>query len=263
MLKFLILMKTSFYFVIWIIIYPLLGLLDSPWIDRNAFIVALIAVWGLSWFLNRAMPDTIRYETLSSRAAIMEEVYTGNIEALRKRLSREATLQFIAAIYFGATFVFVVYSLIFNSDADDWIALALFGLFALGAISGASKYNKAKWQITNDPSPEKCSEVLATLYGMNYDAYYNQRSGSKYEDMLPPTPAHYNAFQIFSLVVAIVCTLLGVVYMIRAILILVMNQSAGGMSAGIMYILYSSLAIYYGIRDTISISQFFRRKKSV
>ncbi len=41
-------MKTSFYFVVWILIYPLLGLLHNSFIDNNSFLVALAAVWGLS-----------------------------------------------------------------------------------------------------------------------------------------------------------------------------------------------------------------------
>lgn len=39
-------MKTSFYFVLWILIYPILGLFNNSFIDNNAFIVALAIVWG-------------------------------------------------------------------------------------------------------------------------------------------------------------------------------------------------------------------------
>lgn len=37
-------MKTSFYFVVWILIYPLLGLFHSGFVNQNAFIIALLAV---------------------------------------------------------------------------------------------------------------------------------------------------------------------------------------------------------------------------
>ena len=72
-------MKTSFYFVIWIIIYPLLGLFHSPALSQNSFIVALLIVWGLSWLLNRSMPDTLRYEAALTRVSLMELLYSGNI----------------------------------------------------------------------------------------------------------------------------------------------------------------------------------------
>lgn len=63
-------MKTSFYFVLWILIYPILGLFNNRFIDNNAFIVALAIVWGLSWLLNRMMPDTLTYERVSQFAPI-------------------------------------------------------------------------------------------------------------------------------------------------------------------------------------------------
>lgn len=52
-------MKTSFYFVLWILIYPILGLFNNTVINDNAFIVALAVVWGFSWLLNRIMPETL------------------------------------------------------------------------------------------------------------------------------------------------------------------------------------------------------------
>ena len=59
-------MKASFYFVIWMVIYPILGLFNNNFIDNNAFIVALAIVWVLSWILNRIMPDTLAYESADS-----------------------------------------------------------------------------------------------------------------------------------------------------------------------------------------------------
>lgn len=58
-------MKTSFYFVLWILIYPILGLFHSSFIDNNSYIVALAIVLGLSWILNRLMPTTLSYEHVS------------------------------------------------------------------------------------------------------------------------------------------------------------------------------------------------------
>ena len=65
-------MKTSFYFVLWILIYPILGLLNNSFIDNNAFIVALAVVWGVSWLLNRIMPNTLTYERALNVAPISQ-----------------------------------------------------------------------------------------------------------------------------------------------------------------------------------------------
>lgn len=251
-------MKTSFYFVIWIIIYPLLGLLNSPVLNQNSFIVALLVVWVLSWFLNRSMPETLQYEAALSRVNIMELLYSGNVEAIRKRLSRQTTVQFVSAIYFGATFVFVLYSILQHSDANDWIALVLFGLFAFGAINSAVTLNKAKWQILNDPSPESCDDVLRRIYRLDYDSYQSHRSITSLEEMLPPAPPHLKAFRIFSLIVAIICALLGIIYLLRGVFLFALNDSGTGISAGIMYFLYGSLAAYFGTKDTIDLITLLR-----
>ena len=81
-------MKTSFFFVLWILIYPILRLFNNSFINNNTFIVALAVVWGLSWLLNRIMPDTITYERASRIAPILEDVYTGNVASFKKRLVR-------------------------------------------------------------------------------------------------------------------------------------------------------------------------------
>ncbi len=89
-------MKTGFYFVLWILIYPILGLLNNSFINNNAFIVALAVVWGLSWLLNRVMPKTLTYEQVTQIAPILEDVYTGNVPSFKKRLSKETTIKRIA-----------------------------------------------------------------------------------------------------------------------------------------------------------------------
>lgn len=37
-------MKTSFYFVVWILIYPLLGLIDNQFVNRNSFLYGSLAI---------------------------------------------------------------------------------------------------------------------------------------------------------------------------------------------------------------------------
>lgn len=255
-------MKASFYFVIWIIIYPLLGLLHNPTINQNSFIVALLVVWALSWFLNRSMPLTLRYEAAESRVSIMEELYSGNTEALRKRLSRQVAVQFVSAIYFGVTFIFVLFSIFRNSDFNDWLALVLFAIFAYGAINSAVTLNKAKYRIINDPSRQSCSEVLRSVYRLDFDSYEARRNGTSVSEMLPPPPPHLKAFRIFSLVVAVICALLGILQFLRGVGIMAFFYNGPGISGGIMYLLYGSLAAYFGIKDTIDIGTLLRPRKS-
>ena len=252
-------MKTSFYFFLWIIIYPLLGLIHSPWIYQNSFIVALFAVWGLSWILNKNMPDTLRYERISEMVSILEEVYTGNIRAFMQRLSRMVTVEFITAIYLGVAFVFVLFSMV-RGSADDWIALLIFGLFAFGAISRSVKLNHVYQRIKYNPTPDECAKAVEETFRFDYAGYYNSRVNTTAEAMLPPQPRHFKAFQVFSLVIAILCALFGLFYLIMSIVILAENRGAEAISGGIMYFLYGSLAAYFGIKDSITCVTYFKRR---
>lgn len=254
-------MKTSFYFFLWIIIYPLLGLIHSPWIYQNSFIVALFVVWVLSWILNKNMPDTLRYEKVSEMTAIMEEVYNGDISAFRTRLSRKVTIDFITAVYMGVAFVFILFSMIRGGGADDWIALLIFGFFAFGTISRAVKLNQVNFRLKYNPTREECAKAIEEIYRVDYSSYHNARMYTNAEAMLPPRPKNFKIFQIFSLIIAIICALFGLFYLIMSIILLAENRSAEAISGGIMYFLYGSLAAYFGIKDSVDCINYFRRNK--
>ena len=253
-------MKTSFYFFLWIIIYPLLSLFHNQRIYQNSFIVALFVVWGLSWILNKNMPDTLRYERLSDMSAVMEEVYSGHIETFRRRLTRRVTVDFITALYMGVAFVFILFSMV-KGSADDWIALLIFGFFAFGAISRAVKLNRVCSRLKSNPTQEECAEAIGEIYQADYSSYHSERAFHSAEAMMPPRPPHFKAFQVFSLIIAIICSLFGLFYLVMSIILLAENTGARAISAGIMYFLYGSLASYFGIKDSVDIFNFFRRIK--
>ena len=253
-------MKTSFYFFLWIIIYPLLGLLQSSWINQNSFIVALFVVWVISWILNKNMPDTLSYERISEMIAILEEVYTGNVKAFMQRLSRNVIVEFITSIYLGVAFVFVLFSMV-RGSADDWIALLIFGFFAFGAISRAVKMNHVYQRIKHNPTKEECVAVVEETFRVDYRGYYNTRVHTSASAMLPPQPPHFISFQVFSLIIAIICAVLGLYYLILSIIIMAENRGAAAISGGIMYFLYGSLAAYFGIKDSVSCFNYIRRKR--
>lgn len=245
-------MKTSFYFVLWILIYPILGLFENSFINNNSFIVALAAVWGLSWLLNRIMPETLTFERASQITPILEDIYTGNVTSFEKRLSREANIEVLTAIYLIVTTVVIAIA-IFKAGVNDWIALAIFGFFTIGAISRSAGLVKAKSQLNDNPTPEQCMDIAAETYQLDYASYYEVRSNVPYSEMLPPRPRFYKAFGIFSLVVATIAALLGILYIVLGIMIMVSQSSLEtGVLAG-MYFLYGSLAAYFGVKDLISI----------
>lgn len=252
-------MKTSFYFVIWILIYPLLGLINNSFIDNNSFFVALAVVWGLSWLINRMMPATLTYERASEMAPILENIYTGDVSAFSKRLSRETIISMVTAIYFLVS-TFVIGMAVFKYGVNDWFALIVFGFFTFGAISRLVTFNKARVSLKNNPMPEQCIEIADDIYKPDYASYYEARRIATYEQMLPPRPRSYKLFQVFSLVVAAVAALLGLIHITLAIIVMVEQSGPANEALAGMYFLYGSLAAYFGINDFISIIQSFRAK---
>lgn len=255
-------MKTSFYFVLWILIYPILGLFNNDFINNNAFIVALAVVWGLSWLLNRLMPKTLTYERVSQIAPILEDVYTENVASFGKRLTQESTIELVTAIYFVVTTI-VIGIAVFIAGINDWIALIIFGFFAFGAIGRTTNLMKAKSSLHENPTGEQCMEIATETYKLDYASYYEQRQEVSYKEMLPPRPQHFKAFQVFSIIIAVIAALLGLFYITTAIFIILGSSSfEAGAFAG-MYFLYGSLATYFGIKDIITILQYFKAKKSL
>ena len=254
-------MKTSFYFVLWFLIYPTLGLLNNEFINNNAFFVALVAVWGLSWLLNRVMPKTLTYERASQVAPILEDVYTGNVSCFSKRLSSDTLIETVTAIYFSVT-TLVVAMTIFLVGVNDWVALIVFGFFTIGAISRSIKLSKAKAALYSNPTAEECMEIATTVYQLDYASYYEARNGLNYSDMLPLKPRYFKGFQIFSVVVAGIAVILGLLYVNSGILLISNGYSfeAGALSG--MYFLYGSLATYFGVKDIITIAKSFKKESA-
>ncbi|MCM1292364.1 MAG: hypothetical protein NC111_02975 [Bacteroides sp.] len=252
-------MKTSFYFVLWILIYPLLDLFNSPTISNNAFFFAIVFVFGLSWLLNRAMPKTLLYERVSQAAPIMEDVYTGNVQASIKRLKSETQIETFTAIYFIVSTVVIGYA-VFSAGLNDWIALIVFGLFTYGAVSRSIELSKALSTVKANPTPQQCAETIEDVYHINYAAYYEERQNHNYEEILPPQPRHFKIFRITSIIIAGICILLGLFNIVLAAVIMIRSASfVGGAFAG-MYFLYGSLATYFGIKDFLSILHSFKSK---
>ena len=94
--------------------------------------------------------------------------------------------------------------------------------------------------------------------GLDYAGYYEERQASEREAIMPPAPKNFAIFQIFSLICAVVCALLGVGFIIFALLGIIGNTTFEATSIGIMFLLYGSLAAYYGVKDCITSLNYFK-----
>lgn len=250
-------MKTSFYFVLWIIIYPILGLFNNSFINENGFLVALAVVWGVSWLLNKAMPQTLMYERVTQVAPILEDVYTGNVDEFRKRLTRETIIETITAVYFCISTAVIAYAVL-KWGAGDWAALIIFGLFTFGAVSRSNSLAKALGNIRRNPTREECARIAAQTYKLDCNSYAMQRSMTDYQQMLPQKPRYFKLFQIISIVFAALAAVFGLYYLLKTAFVFLYGTTAVTYAVAGMFFLYGSLAICFGVKDLITIIQSMR-----
>lgn len=243
-------MKTSFYFVFWILIYPLLGLLHSPVVAQNSFVIALILAFMLSWVLNRLMPKTFAYARKLQAYPILSDVFEGNVEAFRKRVLRTTVVSIVTAVYF----LLVTFLLLCMGD-NDWFAFLIFGFFTFGYISRSVTMFKLYLGLKDNPTPEKCMEIATDTYRLDYAAYYEERMSMGATPGIPAPPRHFKMFQIFSIIFASLAALFGLFFIGMFIISLCGRVYGFGMIFVGTSLLYGTLALYFGLSDIISISR--------
>lgn len=256
-------MKTSFYFVVWMLIYPILSLFGSQTINDNSFIVAIVVVFAMSWFINRAMPRTLVYETALEYAPILEDIFTGNIKSFKSRLTRTILLEGTGACYFLVTVLFLLLAKGAHNGFNGWFSVVIFGYFGVASVARMVKFIHARVRLQSEPTPEECMNIADELYGADYAAYYYERIETTYEGVLPPRPAHYTVFRVVSLIFAVLSFLLGLANLVVGVVLYIVCEEAEALSGASMLFLYGFLASYFGLRDFISIVSSRRRKSSI
>lgn len=242
-------MKVSFYFMLWILIYPALDLLNLPFVTDNSFVIALIVIYAISWATGRYMTDINAYEKIAHHAPILEDVHTTNVSSLEKRIKKDFIVDLITAIYLIVTIVFLV-MLMLNGVNHDWIALIVFVFFAYGSITQVYLQTKALKELKENASQKQCEDVVSYVYDLNYSAYKSDRDDFRYEEIIAYRPKHYKIYAITSAIIAVVCILLGIINVCLAASIFYYSSDATAASAATM-ILYGVLATKYGIKDVM------------
>lgn len=241
-------MKTSFFFCLWMLIYPLLALLDSELVNEYSFFFALLVVFLLSRFVANRMPHILAYERISEMSRVMEPAYEGDVRKFRKELGSRMLIDGIWAIYVIITVISLVFAML-DGAGNQLFTLVIFALLGMAAIRSSVKFTSAYSALSRNPTPEQCVEIVQTAYGYDYASYYEAHQGQTAAQMLPPIPRRYKGYLIFSIVVAAVCALLGTLSLALAIFVTVANSMPFTFVFMSGYFLYASVAIYFGIKD--------------
>lgn len=113
--------------------------------------------------------------------------------------------------------------------------------------------SKARSSLKENPTSEQCLEIVEETYKLDYTSYYEDRQYITYEGLFLPIPRYFKAFLIFSIIFSSLSILFGLFYIIIAGILVLSQPTLDIAAIGGMYLLYGSLAIYFGIKDTVTI----------
>lgn len=240
-------MKTSFYFLIWILIYPLLDLLGIN-SGEYSLLLALIAVIVIGYLVNRLLGSINKYSRELTTGRYLELVYTGNVKAFTLKIKQELYSEFFCSIYLLiATTVILAITLI--EGVNGWVEFAIFGVITYGAISRTLLLQKAYRRLRENPTAEECMNVAVDVLNLPYAEFYEARQCRSFVEMLPPRPRFFTCYEWFAIIISALTGLLGTwILMWGFIMIMAQPYYLG---AGFISLAYGALAIYFGIKDLI------------
>ena len=241
-------MKTSFYFVLWIMIYPILELTGVAFLRENSFIVALLIVMFVMPHLTKKIFEKdIIYSRNKRVIDYFETIYTNNVAKIKKGLMTNIILNSVVFIYF----VSYVVGILVMGVPDALLQYVVFGVLSLLAgswiVKNVSQYMKIKDIVAFDD--DNLEYVLTENDRPIYEEYKEKRATVSYQQLLASLGNGGKALKITSIVFAIICTLLGIMYVYLWLPLMFFNFN--GELIIMAMVVYASMAVYYGIHDLI------------
>lgn len=243
-------MKTSFYFVAWILVYVLIDILNIQLLKENSFVAACVIVWGGAYIMNKVFATNVQNQHTREAAKFFEKIYTDDVNGLRKDVFKDLILEVSATVYLLLAIIGFA-----TLNSGEFAVYVVFGFFLLLSCKNSYKLLVKYNSIKNVGSLSEFTEDSITNFLMEeeidcYNSYCTERKEHSFEEMCPMKERSYKIYQITSVVLSIVCILLGVVLLVSWLpLFFFANQ--GGFLITAM-VLYASMALFYGIKDLIN-----------
>ena len=243
-------MKTSFYFVAWILAYMLIDILNIQLLKENSFVAACVIVWGGAYIMNKVFATNVQNQQVREVAKFFENIYTDDVNGLRKDVFKDLILEVSATVYLLLAIIGFA-----TLSTGEFIVYVVFAFFFLLSCKNSYKllvkYNSIKnvgslSEFTKDSITNFLTEEEIDCY----NSYCTERNEHSFDEMCPMKERSYKIYQISSVVLSIVCILLGAVLLVYWLpLFFFANQ--GGFLITAM-VLYASMALFYGIKDLIN-----------
>lgn len=230
-------MKTSFYFVLWIGLYILIGIFGSQWMQYNSFFVALVAVWAISGLLNSVTTNQRAYMENREGAAFYELVYQNDFRRYLGIFRRHFWFDAATFIYFVITVVFLI------MIRESWLIIAIFAFFGYGSAVTMNKSYKVLSEVRQAGHIELDEESME-----QFNRYKEGReAGYAANQMYPEASWKDKLLRGCNFGFAILSIILGIVYICFYVPGLLMHGS--NLMGSAMLVAYGGLAFIYGIND--------------
>lgn len=231
-------MITSFYFVLWILIYFLIIISGNAALAGYGFFVALIGGYLIGRAANAMCKKTIERRNRRDFLAFMEIIYTDNQRQLCSIYHKQFML-------LAASFIYMVVATVglFVGKAD-WLIIIIFGFFAF--VTGRQVHAAyARYQAVRD-----ADGVLVPDHPVWHQAvaqYAERRATASFRDLCPPPTASEKALRIFNMVISAVCILIGAffIYIYGSTMLTYGTHNPNA----VINFAYGLLALVYGLSD--------------
>ena len=136
-------MKTSFYFVAWILVYVLIDILNIQLLKENSFVAACVIVWGGAYIMNKVFATNVQNQHIREIAKFYEKIYTDDVSGLRKEVFKDLILEISATVYLLLAIIGFA-----TLNAGEFVVYVVFGFFFLLSCKNTYKllvkYNSIK-----------------------------------------------------------------------------------------------------------------------
>lgn len=239
-------MKTSFYFTLWGIAFFVLDVINISALENFNLLIACAFVFITDWIVRKFCADEIIYQVCCKLQAEFELVYLNDVKKFKRQQLQEPLLTFLIFTYILACFIcqFVVFT-----DVPIWDYLIVGFLVAL---NGYALFDQVKnyYKIRNADKvvyPNYDKELLELC-----QEYCEERKSYGYDELSPEPTKLTKIMNIANAIFAVLSVSLGLLALFQLIpLIWGINNDMFDLAVcGI----YGSLAIYFGVKDILSVT---------
>ena len=247
-------MKTSFYFVLWILIYFVLLPCRVEFITHNAVIGVSIIVLVIYWLIscNGSSQESLLYERKLQRAKKIEE--NGHISNSYKSIIVRILCIFIIVIYiFSVTALAWILNRIHTRDNDWWIQTDWIGFFIYALFTFRIFFKQIALSefLIHSENSSKTDESHITEYRNH---------------VMASRPKLFKLYQALNLLSSLLATIFGIIFVGVSCYFffgpaVTYEEKCVGLAC--IFYMYGSLAAFFGVKDFISVIHSESNLKSV